>query len=120
MTTPKKAALRIKNYTSEISVEESLGLIRSSLSQHQARRIIYENDESGAIVALSFEIAVAGHRFTFRLPARFAGVREQVARAWESRGRAIRDDALLDEQAQRTAHSVGQSQRLGAGADGLD
>lgn len=99
-TTSQQGRGRIKNYTSELEVEESLAIIRRSLTQHKARRITFENDDQGQTVGLIFEMLLAGQRLTFRVPARFERVRVLVEQALRE---AHLSRQNLDEQTQRTA-----------------
>jgi hypothetical protein len=99
----KKVAPRLKNYMSEMEVDESITIIRRSLAEHGAKRIIFDgNDGQGNPTEMSFVIVVNGQSLAFRMPVHFERVQELVEKAWKEYGRALRDDALRA-QAQRTA-----------------
>jgi len=101
MATTKRVPVgHLKNYTSGLEVEESLSIIRRSLSQHKARRITFENDEEGNPIGLSFEMVLAGQRLAFRIPARFERVKLLVEQALRD---AHQSRQNLDEQTSRTA-----------------
>ena len=101
MATAKKVS-RLKNYTAEVSVEESLTIIRQSLAAHKARRISFEADADGEISGITFMIDIKNVAYVFMLPARFDRVRDLVEQAWRNAGRPLRGEALTA-QAKRTA-----------------
>src|SRR6266567_6834863 len=103
MVTTKKATTRIKNYTSGISVDESLQIIRRLLANHKAKRIIFEGDDDGKPTGLLFVLTLNQQPFTFRLPVHVAHVRLLVEQANINAHLKRLSGDELDEQAERTA-----------------
>ena len=89
----------IKNYTTQVSVERTVGEIEQLLAKHGARRVLKDYDENG-LSALSFMINYDGQFIPIRLPAKVDKVvsmlNEQVSKG--SIPRKFRDDV---EQARR-------------------
>lgn len=56
------------NYTTKISGDKSVAEISKALAKVGARRVMYEYDDNGSIVALSFEIMLQDTPIGFRLP----------------------------------------------------
>lgn len=56
------------NYTTTISADKSIAEISRALSKVGARRVLYDYDAKGNIVALSFEIILNEQSIGFRLP----------------------------------------------------
>ena len=74
----------IKNYTTEISVEKTVGEIEKLLATNGAKRIMKEFNDDGAIVTVSFTIDTPNGEMPIMLPARvdrlFAILKDQAAR----------------------------------------
>lgn len=86
--------MAIKNYTSKVSVYESLGEIQGALAAHGARQIMVEYDGDGKVMALAFSIESPMGRRAFSLPANVEGVRAVMAK------QGVKD---VNGQAERTA-----------------
>lgn len=86
--------MAIKNYTSKVSVYESLGEIQGALASNGARRIMVEYDKAGQPTAITFGIETPAGSRAFCLPANVEGVRAVMAR------QKVKD---TDSQAERTA-----------------
>lgn len=84
----------IKNYTSGVSVYDSLGAIQGALAKHGARQIMVEYDDKGKPSGVMFTIETPEGRRGFALPANVDGVVAVFAK------QRIRTDR---EQAERTA-----------------
>jgi hypothetical protein len=56
------------NYTTKISGDKSVAEISKALAKVGARRVMYEYDDNGSIVALFFEITLNDQPIGFRLP----------------------------------------------------
>jgi hypothetical protein len=103
MASTTKQAPRLKNYTTIITVDESITIIRRQLSMHKAARIIFEGDDGeGNPTGISFVIKITGQPFSFRIPARFAQVKDLVEQTNKRAGVQM-SIARLHEQAKRTA-----------------
>ena len=88
--------MAIKNYTSKVSVYESLGEIQAALAANGARRIMVEYDAAGQPMGVTFGIETPAGSRAFCLPANVEGVRAVMAR------QKVKD---TDGQAERTACS---------------
>lgn len=72
--------MAIKNYTSEVSANKSLGEIQGALAEHGARKIMTEYDDKGKPSGITFAIMTpAGYR-AFMLPANLTGVKAVMQR----------------------------------------
>jgi len=60
----------IKNYTTSISVEKTVGEIERILTSHGAKRIMKEFDDQGGIKTVSFTIDTPSGEMPIKLPAR--------------------------------------------------
>lgn len=66
---PKTDRKAVKNYTTQVSVEKTVGEIESLLAKYGARRVLKDYDSDG-LSALSFMIDYNGSFVPIRLPAR--------------------------------------------------
>lgn len=66
--------MAIKNYTTNISVYQSLGEIQGALAGHGARQIMVEYDENGNPDGITFAVETPLGRRGFQLPANIDGV----------------------------------------------
>ncbi len=98
----QRKASRLKNYTSQASMDGIFGAIQQALAAHKARKIQLEFDDEGNATSIQFVLVLHGVNYTFRLPARFENVRKLVAESYRNSGKGISGDRL-DEQAYRTA-----------------
>lgn len=62
------------NYTTQISADKTVAEIQKKLAMFGAKRTMAEYDDSGNIVALSFQIEVKGNLVGYRLPADYKPV----------------------------------------------
>ena len=70
--------MALKNYTTSISVEKTLSEIQGKLAYVGAKRIMTEYDDTGNVVALSFQLELNGQQLAFSLPTDW----RPVATAW--------------------------------------
>lgn len=66
--------MAILNYTTKVSVDRSAAEIMKMLSKHGATHIIVENDDTGTISGMSFQIPVDGNLVGFKLPVKWQEV----------------------------------------------
>lgn len=95
-----KKASRIKNYTTVLTVEQSVAHINQALARHRARRMTFDYDDEGRMTALHFTIEVRKQPLLFRLPVNLAVVEAKILEAYPDRSRITE---TLREQAYRTA-----------------
>lgn len=60
--------MALKNYTTKISVEKSAAEIQGKLAFAGAKKIMSEYDDSGNLVALSFQLKVGDGLVPFHYP----------------------------------------------------
>ena len=92
--------MALKNYTTKISVEKSAAEIQGKLAFAGAKKIMSEYDDSGNLVALSFQLKVGDGLVPFSLPTDW----RPVAKVLE-RQNAV-PSSRLEEQARRTAWRI--------------
>lgn len=77
----------IKNYTTSVPADRSIGEIQTALVKHGAIGILYEYEENRRIAALMFKLPIKGQAVGFSLPVnwrRFQAVLEkQQVRRWK-------------------------------------
>lgn len=66
--------MAIKNYTTQISTEKTLGEIQKSLATHKASAVLTEYDSEGVVTHVSFKLTMDHGEMSFRLPANIDGV----------------------------------------------
>ncbi len=59
----------LKNYTTEVPVNKTLGQIQGNLVAHGARAIMTDYNDAGEPIALAFMVPTANGELPFRLPA---------------------------------------------------
>lgn len=91
----------IKNYTTEVGVDRTIGEISSMLASHGARSVQVDYDGTGKAEGVGFNFPVAGQMIHFRLPANVEG----VGAAMERQGVAARSH-------QKGARSVDQPRKV--------
>ena len=74
----------IKNYTTSISEEKTVGEIMALLAQKKAMRVQIEYDAQGRPDAISFLFAVNGVPIPFKLPCNFDGVYSSLLKGFSS------------------------------------
>lgn len=84
----------IKNYTS--NSKNSFDVIQKCLAQHGAQKLMFDYNNSGEVVALSFALQIDGRIIGFKLPARI----DQVELVMK--GVKRKNGGTLHEQAYRT------------------
>ena len=73
--------MAIKNYTTKISVPQTVGEIQVILATHGARKIMMDYDRGGNVIAVTFGLEGAnGKIYGFRLEAKAHGVAAVMAR----------------------------------------
>lgn len=92
--------MALKNYTTAISVEKTISEIQGKLAYVGARRIMSEYDDTGNIVALSFQLELDGQLLAFTLPTDWRPVAAVLQKQ-----RAVSQNRL-EEQARRTAWRI--------------
>lgn len=60
--------MALLNYTTQISVEKTIGEIQQCLVAHGAKAILTEYDDNGYITALNFKITLEKRDIGFKLP----------------------------------------------------
>jgi hypothetical protein len=75
----------IKNYTTEIAEERTVGEITGLLAAKGARSVSIAYDDESRPDAISFVILLSGFPIPFRLPCNFEGVFKYMARAYKDR-----------------------------------
>lgn len=60
--------MALKNYTTTIAVEKTLGEIQAMLVKAGANAVLNEYDDQGYIIALSFKMRINEQDISFRLP----------------------------------------------------
>lgn len=60
--------MALKNYTTSIAVEKTISEIQKMLAKAGASKIMTEYDDTGNIVALSFQLKIADDFIAFNLP----------------------------------------------------
>lgn len=93
---------RLKNYRSSAADSAIFEAIRAALAAHKAKRIIFDYDDDGCAVAISFSVEIGKELLAFRLPARLENVADLVKQSYRNAGRNISGQALID-QAYKTA-----------------
>lgn len=71
--------MAIKNYTTTVSVYQSLGEIQGALASHGARKIMIDYDEKGKPTGIAFGICTPIGQRAFLLPANVDGVKKVFA-----------------------------------------
>lgn len=92
--------MALKNYTTSVSVEKTLSEIQGKLAYVGAKRIMTEYDDTGNVVALSFQLELNGQQLAFSLPTDWRPVAQVLERQ-----RAV-PKSRLEEQARRTAWRI--------------
>ena len=72
--------MALKNYTTSISVEKTLSEIQGKLAYVGAKRIMTEYDDTGNVVALSFQLELNGQQLAFSLPTDWRPVAQVLER----------------------------------------
>lgn len=78
--------MAIKNYTTNINVEKSVGQVMASLARHGARKVMTEYDAQGNVEAICFILTVRDLELPFALPLRAANILE-ILKKEKGRGR---------------------------------
>lgn len=83
--------MALKNYTTEVSAQKTVGEIQNILAAHRASAILTEYDDAGKVTALSFKVKTPGGIRPFRLPVNTEAVykllnrqRKYPIEAWET------------------------------------
>lgn len=91
--------MALKNYTTMINSNKTIGEIQEILAKHKAKAILTEYDNEGEAFALSFRINTIKGEIAIKLPANIEKV-YQVLKRQKVKNNQIRDSK---EQAKRTA-----------------
>lgn len=91
--------MALKNYTTMINTNKTIGEIQEILAKHKAKAILTEYDDEGEALALSFKIDTIRGQVGIKLPANIEKV-YQVLKRQKMKNNQIRD---TKEQAKRTA-----------------
>lgn len=95
--------MALKNYTTTIGVHKTLGEIQQILVDHGARKVMYDYDNNGRILSLSFQVPTPDGDRGIRLPADAKAVME-VLRQQRREGKIKTNPDF--EQAERTAWRI--------------
>jgi hypothetical protein len=98
----------IKNYTTMVAEDRTVGEIMGLLSAKGARSIQINYDEQGRPSGVSFVIAVENIPIPFQLPCNFEGVRRAMYEEFKDRGARARweRDGQRQEQVRRIAWRI--------------
>lgn len=99
--------MALKNYTSTVPVEKTVGEIHIMLAQHGARKIMFDYDDAGRILAICFSIETPQGAQGIKLPAnadRVQAVLKQQKNDPKNRNRVNIDASF--EQAERVAWRI--------------
>lgn len=85
----------IKNYTTSISVDKTIGEIQQALRKAGASAVLVEYDERGNVSTVNFKLKMPHGEVAFRLPGRVDGVltslqRQRVEKRFQTREQAER------------------------------
>lgn len=97
----------IKNYTTSVSVNETVSLIHVMLAEHHAKRIMFEYDDSNRIESICFSISTPKGEQQIKLPANVAAV--QAVLRQQKRDPKVKNKTAIDdsyEQAERVAWRI--------------
>jgi hypothetical protein len=94
---------KLKNYTSEVSINKSIQKIESQLMDHGAKEILKIID-NGKVIGIAFIVDVNGKEIPFRLPARVERVEKKLQK--EIRRPMKGTMERIAEQAGRTAWKI--------------
>lgn len=97
--------MALKNYTTAISVEKTIGEIQQLLAKAGANRIMTEYDDTGNIVALSFQLKMVNDFISFSLPTDWRPVLEVLVKQRALPNGHYRD-GRAEAQARRTAWRI--------------
>lgn len=92
----------IRNYTSSVPADKSVGNIEKLLVKHGATGIMKEYDGGGNLDSIAFRKLVKGETVSFQLPARVEQVYQLLLRQRKGRPTEPQRKAIYD-QAKRTA-----------------
>lgn len=93
--------MKLKNYTSNVSVEKSISLIERRLVSAGAIHTSRTYLSDGSLEGMTFQIPVNGIPMIFRVPAKTADVEKEMMRSIKKPQRGTAD--RIREQAQKTA-----------------
>jgi hypothetical protein len=98
----------IKNYTTEVGVDRTIGEISSMLASHGARSVQVDYDGKGKAEGVGFNFPVAGQMIHFRLPANVEGVQAALQKNpdKEAARRGHRKVLSTEEQARKVAWRI--------------
>lgn len=68
----------LKNYTTTIDVQKTLGEITKILVKHGARQILQEYDQKGRVISLKFSIQIEGQDYFIKLPSNISKIFETL------------------------------------------
>ena len=72
--------MALKNYTTSIAVDKTINEIQQMLAKAGASRVMTEYDDTGNIVALSFQLKMGEEYIAFSLPTDWRPVLEVLKR----------------------------------------
>lgn len=99
--------MALKNYTTSIPVAQTIGEIHRDLAAHGARKVMFDYDDDGRILAICFSIPTPEGERAVRLPGNSDRVRMVLQRQKNSSPR--RSQSSIDtspEQAERVAWRI--------------
>jgi hypothetical protein len=97
--------MAIKNYTTEVSEDRTVGEIMGLLASKGARSIKIDYDEQSRPSGVSFVIFIEALPIPFKLPCNFPGVLKAMASIYKDRGAKYRFE--------RNPESMNQARRVG-------
>ena len=97
--------MALKNYTTTIAVDKTINEIQQMLARAGASRIMTEYDDTGNIVALSFQLKMAEEFIAFSLPTDWRPVLEVLKKQKVVSSR-YNSQSTAEAQARRTAWRI--------------
>ena len=92
----------LKNYTTSVSAERTIGEIMEILAPKGAREILTAYDDSGQVSGLSWTVDTPRGKLTFRLPLNLEAVRRTLAEQSEA-GRGVKKSQTTLDHARKVA-----------------
>jgi len=96
--------MKIKNYTSEVPIDRSMGKIEKNLVSAGADKIMKSYDANGVCASISFTLFVDGKSLGFQLPSRVDKIYNRLIKEYTRP--TPRSFELAAEQAGRTAWKI--------------
>jgi len=96
----------IKNYTTEVSEEKTVGEIHGLLAAKGVRSIQVVYDDRARPMGISFVVIIENLPIPFKLPCNFEGVKKAMASQYTNRSARYRFEARSEDQVRRVAWRI--------------